>query len=177
MTLDNFWIINEGDTLTLNGPLNQDVYIYSPYGNTNLTSLNPDSFDYITQTENSYTETGVGSLDLSVKKSNMIMLRNELGLNFAGCFCFRASKWTVFPKISWVREVRVKEKTLTANFINTDDSFTVTGYFPDRSLVSPGVKLQGSMWDDLLTVSIYYNGQFNGQYSDHNYGAQVRVGF
>ena len=136
-----------------------------------------DSFDYITQIENAYTESGAGILDLHVQKRNAIMLRNELGFNFAGCFCFGSSKWTISPKISWVREVRVKGAEYTAKFKGTDESFDVMGYFPNRSLVSPGVTLAGSMWDDLFNVALYYNGEFNGKYSDHSYGGQVRIGF
>ena len=136
-----------------------------------------DSFDYITQTENSFTESGAGILDLSVKKRNAIMLRNELGFNFAGCFCLGASRWTLSPKISWVREVRVKGAKYRAEFKGTDESFTVAGYFPSRSLVSPGITLAGSMWDELFSLALYYNGEFNGKYSDHSYGGQVRIGF
>lgn len=31
--------------------------------------------------------------------------------------------------------------------------------------------------DDLVTVGLYYNGEFQGNYSDHSYGGQIRVGF
>ncbi len=136
-----------------------------------------DSFDYITQTENGYTETGAGVLDLSIKKNNAIMLRNELGLNFAHCLCVKGVKLMISPKISWVREVRIKGAQTTANFVNSTESFTVTGYFPNRSLVSPGVSLTGTAWQERSTLELYYNGEFKGNYSDHSYGGQVRVGF
>ncbi len=136
-----------------------------------------DSFDYISQSEGGFTEKGAGSLNLDVKNNNSIMLRNELGLQFAGCMCLGNSNWTLSPKISWVREVRVKGARYTANFINTSESFNVTGYFPDRSLVSPGVMLSGMVWDDLLTLDLYYNGEFGRGYTDHNYGGQLRFGF
>lgn len=136
-----------------------------------------DSFDYIAQKENGFQEEGAHKLDLSIQKSNAIMLRNELGFNFAGCFCMAKSKWILSPKISWVREVRIKGSHYTAKFVGTDVPFTVTGYFPDRSLVSPGVSLTGSMLDDLLTLSLYYNGEFKGGYSDHSYGGEIRFGF
>lgn len=136
-----------------------------------------DSFDYITQTENSFRETGADMLNLSVQKSNAILLRNELGLSFAGCFCLRKGQWTISPKISWVREVRIKGSHYTAEFVGTDVPFTVTGYFSNRSLVSPGVNVTGSMLNDLLLVGLYYNGEFKGGYSDHSYGAELRFGF
>ena len=136
-----------------------------------------DSFDYITQTENGYTEKGAADLDLSIKESNAIMLRNELGLNFAHCLCSKKSKWIISPKISWVREVRVKGATSTAKFVGTDVPFTVTGFFPNRSLVSPGLSLTGTTLNDRLSLEIYYNGEFDGNYSDHSFGSQVRVSF
>ena len=141
-------------------------------------SLKPfDSFDYIAQKERGFTERGAGALDLSVKKSNAILIRNELGLNFAGCFCTSGSKWVISPKISWVREVRVKGSSYTAEFKDTDVPFTVIGYFPDRSLVSPGVNVTGTMLEDRLTLTAYYNGEIRGNYNNHSYGGEVRFGF
>jgi outer membrane autotransporter protein len=136
-----------------------------------------DSFDYISQTENSYTEKGADILNLSVKKSNAILLRNELGLNFAHCLCVKGIKFMISPKISWVREVRIKGADSTVEFTDTDTSFTVTGFFPNRSLVSPGVSLTATSLRERLTLELYYNGEFNGNYSDHSYGGQIRVGF
>ncbi|MBS0626953.1 MAG: hypothetical protein JSS09_01940, partial [Verrucomicrobia bacterium] len=109
--------------------------------------------------------------------NNAIMLRNELGLNFAHCLCAKASRWIISPKISWVREVRIKGAQSTAEFTDTDASFTVTGFFPNRSLVSPGVSITGMAFNDLLTLELYYNGEFDGNYSDHSYGGQVRISF
>ena len=136
-----------------------------------------DSFDYIAQTEEGFTETGADLLSLKVQSSNAIMLRNELGLQFAGCFCMGSSRWTVAPKISWVREVRIKGSSYTAEFVGTEESFRVTGYFPDRSLVSPGLLISGMLLKDLLTVDLYCNGMFGEKFSDYNYGGQIRFGF
>lgn len=141
-------------------------------------SIRPfDSFDYICQRESGFKETGASVYNLKVKKTNAIMLRNELGLQLASCFCLENSRWTLSPKISWVREVRVEGSSYTAEFAGTDVPFSVTGYFPNRSLISPGVMLTGAMWKDRLTLDLYYNGEFGQQYSDHNYGGQIRFGF
>ena len=136
-----------------------------------------DAFDYIAQTENGFTEHGAGVYNLKVKKSNPIMVRNELGLEFAGCVCFGNSKWTISPKISWVREVRTKGKSYKAKLIDTDTYASYTGYFPDRSLASPGVLISGLMWKDRLALDLYYNGEFADKYADHNYGGEIRFGF
>jgi len=145
---------------------------------TDFFSVRPfDSFDYISQTQNVFSEHGSSPANLSILKNNAILIRNELGLSFAGCFCVGRSQWTVSPKVSWVREVRVKGGQVNAEFVGTNIPFTVSGYFPDRSLVSPGVSLSGSMMEDLLTLTLYYNGEFKGNYSDHSYGGQIRFGF
>jgi hypothetical protein len=136
-----------------------------------------DSFDYISQTENGYTEKEAGDFNLYVKTNNAIMLRNELGIQFASCLCFNSSKWTISPKISWVREVRIKGSESTAEFVNTNIEFQSTGYFPNRSLVSPGLLITGLMCDELLALNLYYNGEYRHNYSDYNYGGQIRFRF
>jgi uncharacterized protein with beta-barrel porin domain len=136
-----------------------------------------DSFDYIVQTEGSFTETGAGVYNLHVQKTHAIMLRNELGLQLAGCVCFNNSRWTIAPKISWVREVRIQGEGYTVAFAGTDVSFQIQGYFPDRSLISPGVMVTGLIWEDRLAFDLYYNGEFGHKYTDHNYGGQIRFGF
>jgi 3-hydroxymyristoyl/3-hydroxydecanoyl-(acyl carrier protein) dehydratase len=76
-----------------------------------------------------------------------------------------------------VREVRVHGKNYTAQFEGTDASFVVTGYFPDRSLVSPGVLISGTMLQGLLHLDLYYNGAFGQKFSDHSVGGELRFGF
>jgi uncharacterized protein with beta-barrel porin domain len=140
-----------------------------------------DAFDYITQTEDSYEETGASEWNLKVGKKNAILMRNELGLELASCLCFASQKWVIAPKASWVREVRVKGSSYTATFAEADSTislpYTVTGYFPDRSLFSPGVSITGSMCQDKLNVELYYNGEFAHGYSNNAFGGQVRVSF
>ena len=71
----------------------------------------------------------------------------------------------------------MKGKSVNVELEDVDQSFAVNGYFPNRSLVSPGVTLSGNFMDDLFTVDLYYNGEFQGHYSDHQYGGQIRFGF
>lgn len=136
-----------------------------------------DSFDYLSQSEGTFTETGAGAYNLKVNNNNSILIRNELGMQFAGCMCLSGNSWTLSPKVSWVREVRVKGSQYKAEFVDTDQEFVVTGYFPDRSLISPGVMLSGSILKESCTLDLYYNGVFGDQYSDHSFGGQVRVSF
>ncbi len=136
-----------------------------------------DSFDYVAQTERGYQEHNAGAWELTVSRKNEIMLRNELGLQFAKCLCFCSSKWIFSPKISWVREVRVKGDTITMHFTDATDTFFSEGYFPDRSLVAPGLAVTGLMLEDSLKFDLYYNGEFKGNYSSNNVGGQVTYSF
>ncbi|MBM3208301.1 MAG: autotransporter outer membrane beta-barrel domain-containing protein, partial [Chlamydiae bacterium] len=136
-----------------------------------------DAFDYICQTEGAYSEKGAGAFNLHVSKSNAIMLRNELGLQFSKCFSFQTHLISISPKISWVRELRVKGKTYQASLNDSLCDFTVTGYFPDRSLVSPGIMLSGSVFNNFMSFDLYYNGQYGSNYNNTNYGGQLRYGF
>jgi len=136
-----------------------------------------DSFNYISQTENGFTETGGSIYNLQVKKSNAILLRNELGLQLATCLCFNTTRWNVSPKISWIREVRVKGKGYTSAFKGTDVYFASTGYLPNRSLVSPGVVVSGFVWSNRIALDLYYNGEFGEKYTDHTYGGQLGFRF
>jgi len=136
-----------------------------------------DSFDYIAQSESGFTESGAGIYNLKVQNTSAIMLRNELGMQFAGCLCFNSSRWTIAPKFSWVLESRTKGKGYVVEFNGTDLPFDITGYFPNRSLFSPGVMISGLMLRDRLSIDLYYNGAFGEKYSENNYGGQIRYGF
>ncbi len=131
-----------------------------------------DSFDYMSQIENGYQESNAGQWGLSVRKMNTIMIRNELGLQLSKCYCIFKSKWIVSPKLSWVRESRVKGSDFTVNF-------TQGGHFPDRSLFAPGLAITGLVMQEAIAIAFdrYYNGQFTTGYSSNRYGGQVRYAF
>jgi uncharacterized protein with beta-barrel porin domain len=136
-----------------------------------------NSFEYISQTENSFTETGAGAYDLSVRKNNSILIRNELGLQLGNCLCFLGGSWILAPQISWVREVRVKGQNYKARFAGTPETFVLTGYFPDRNLVSPGFFMSKMFWENRISVDLYYKGEFASKYASNSFGAQFRIGF
>ncbi len=136
-----------------------------------------DSFDYMTQTERGYAESNAGEWELTIRRKNAIMMRNELGLQFEKCYCFARSKWIVSPKFSWVREVRIKGGSFDVKFTQGGTPFAIDGYFPDRSLFAPGLALTGMMLQDALTFDLYYDGEFTGGYSSNNFGGQVGYSF
>jgi fibronectin-binding autotransporter adhesin len=136
-----------------------------------------DSLGYLIQRDEGYTEGGAGAFNLTVEGENSSLLRNELGLQFVYCLSLCKTNWTLSPKISWVKEVRLTGAHITSSFVNTDEKFEVTGYFKNQDLISPGFILSGRMWEDFLSLDLYYTGEFRGGYSNHSYGGQIRFGY
>ncbi len=154
-------------TLDLGLTFNWQGFTVSPF----------DTFDYITQSEHKFTEHHAGVYDLKIRKSHALMLRNELGLNVSRCECSHNIRWILDGKISWVREVRIHSGHFTSTFVGTDVPFTVTGYMPDRSLVSPGASLTAFLCEYNISLNIYYNGLYGEDYTDSTVGADVSFNF
>jgi hypothetical protein len=139
-----------------------------------------DSFDYITQTENKYNESGAGAFDLAVLEKKFNMYRNELGINFARCFNIDPdNKITIDAKLSWVYEKRIQGKATTASFLGTtlakSPKFTVHSYYTSRSLISPGLTI--SYINDIVDLEVYYDGEFGTKYRNQTVGLQAGYSF
>jgi len=136
-----------------------------------------DAVDYVASRASGFTETNAGDYDLIVNPSNSSLFRNELGLEFSYCLCVHEYRWMISPKVSWVREIRSSGTTYTATFVRTDVPFTVTGYLPTRNLLASGGVLTGTLGNDHVLWSLFYNGTFGASYSDHNYGGELQFRF
>jgi autotransporter-associated beta strand protein len=138
-----------------------------------------DSFDWIVQKQGGFSETGAGEYDLAVEKTKAMMVRNELGLKFATSLCMKGSKASFDAKLGWIREVRINGENTRSLFEGSiiPVSFTVTGYFPSRSLLSFGANITAVTFKDRLTCSAYYNGAIGENYCDHGIGGQICLGF
>ncbi len=146
-----------------------DLGLISTWGGLAFSPFN--TFDYIAQNENRFTERHAGVFNLKVKKSHAPMLRNELGLNISRCECSHGIRWIFDAKVSWVREVRLNAGHFTSKFEGTDVPFTVTGYMPDRNLVSPGASITALIYRHDLSCNVYYNGLYGNKFSDSSIGA------
>jgi outer membrane autotransporter protein len=122
--------------------------------------------DYTYLHQKKYHEHKAQSLNLHVSKYNATMLRNELGLQSR--YCIRAGHNFVIPsaKLSWVRELRFKGKHLQSRLSNDLSStnapadFTVSGIYPDRSLIAPGAALTALFCNERLNFTLTYEGEF-----------------
>ncbi|MBM3198927.1 MAG: autotransporter outer membrane beta-barrel domain-containing protein, partial [Chlamydiae bacterium] len=134
-----------------------------------------DRLDYITGKTNGYSETKAGEFGLHVSSSRANYLRNELGLQFASCMKGWGATWTLSPKASWVREMRLKGGTYTEELLGSEETFSVTGYFPDRSLFSPGMvfSAETGRW----TFQASYTGEFGSGYSNNQMTGEAKFTF
>jgi autotransporter-associated beta strand protein len=157
-----------------------------------------DSVDWIIQNEEGYDETGAGIYNLDVDKSHANMVRNELGVDFGSCGYWGRAKFSGDGKVSYVSDSRLSGSKQTSVFSNTSIPFTVEGYFPNRSLFSFGGNLTATILKDLvscksykngaydydylttedvLTLTISYNGVFGYKYNDNTVSCQLNFGF
>lgn len=136
-----------------------------------------ESFDYVFQHEDGFTEKGAGSLNLKVRSNNTVLARNELGLNYSKCWGLTHSKWALDFKLSWVGEYRGRGKYYRCEFVGTDVPFKAKGIRPQRNMASPGVKITGFFLDDALSVSLGYDGEFMSRYYDQTIGLFIQGSF
>lgn len=137
-----------------------------------------DTFDWIIQNEQSFTEHGAGLYNMHVKKTHYNMFRNELGLDFASCYCNSWSKWSADAKVSWIREMRMNQKKIGTAFAgDTAFPFTVIGFLPTRSLLGLGFSLSSVLCNDRINTTLFYEGEFGPSYQDNSITADITCGF
>ncbi len=138
-----------------------------------------ESGDYILSQEDGFTEENAGILNLEVRPTNPQMYRNELGLSFAKCFNVSKRNTLIADiKLSWVFEERFNGENTVASFIDTDGlTFTSSGYFPNRSLFSPGISFTGNFCEDRAFLTILYDSEISHDYFDGIFSAQLGVKF
>lgn len=123
------------------------------------------TIDYIYIHENDYTENGAKSIDLHVNAQNSDLLRDEIGAYFG--YKIENENFYFCPevKLSCVREDRFTGKNIHAQFVNSHAGFEVSGFTPDRTLISPGASMTFSWPKRNFSAAFHYNGEFG----DHWY--------
>ncbi|MBM3198046.1 MAG: autotransporter domain-containing protein [Chlamydiae bacterium] len=153
-----------------------DVGVNYRFGGNKRFLLKPfDRFDYITQKEHEYKESKAGEFGLQVSKNRSIYIRNELGLQFSACMQGWGATWTLSPKASWIREVRLAGGTYTEELLGSEEPFSAVGYFPDRSLVSPGMIFSAETGKWIFQLS--YTGEFGSGYNNNQAAGEARFTF
>ncbi|MBI2742412.1 MAG: autotransporter domain-containing protein [Chlamydiales bacterium] len=134
--------------------------------------------DYVFLHQNSFTEKGAKSLNLSVKSSRSTLWREELGLEATRCITLKSSKWIPLVKLGVVQENRPSGGHYSASFHDTSCcTFTVKGLNPNHTLVAPSIALTGLWFDDRLVATVRYDAELGHKYQNQRGNLQVGYAF
>lgn len=122
--------------------------------------------DYIYVHESNYTENGAKSLDLSVQSKNSNLIRGEVGFSVSSCQVKKCFQLSEEIRLSYVREERTQGRNTEAHFTGSSNSFTVSGFLPDRNLISPGAALTLFFPNKNFSIKAVYSGEFNNKWSN-----------
>jgi outer membrane autotransporter protein len=118
-------------------------------------------------TQNAFTETGAGAINLSAAAQNTTAVRSILGVELSGTVALGESQtvWLAL-RAGWAHDYADLTGTLTANFVGKPDtSFTVYGPTPDRNAAIIGASVNMPL--KLGQAFLNYEGNFSQSYSAH----------
>lgn len=133
--------------------------------------------DYIRFHEKGYHEMGADGLNLVVNGVDPRLLRYEAGANLSACIGGTNVQWVIEGQGSWIKEKRSHGKHYTARFQETDVFFTVTGFYPSRTLWAAGGGLSAQLLKAPLSLSLYYDLQKGSQYTNQAFTLQINLPF
>ncbi len=115
-----------------------------------------------------FSESGGKSIDLKVSETTYSMLRSELGVKVANCWCVN-EQLSIIPdfKLSWIYEARFDGGDFTAHFKEMGGSFSAKGQYPNKGYVATGFGLTGLIAEDRASLSLRYDGAFGSGIKDN----------
>jgi len=122
------------------------------------------NFDYILQHEGCYTETGAGSLNLTVKKKNAMLFQGEVGLAFNTTYPMCDGEIIPMLTLAYINQTPCSNKNYSASFANSSCCFTGRGGDYERNLFAPRLALIYQDFSDTVNVSLHYDGQVGNKY-------------
>ena len=125
------------------------------------------SFGMLSAYEEGYTETGAGTVGLTVKGKSRNYLQSKFGGQLSKGFDIRDAKLNAYVKMAYTRRQGLSgANSVTSNFIDQGDSFTVFGGGTTKNLASPGVGLTASFKNGMF-INVGYNADLNQSQSAH----------
>lgn len=134
--------------------------------------------DYHYLHQNAYQETGAGSLDLSVGKTDSQFLRQELGLHFQNAFGEEDTCWLLDYSFSWVNKLPLQNGEYQVQFydyIDDPDNMTIKTINHSIHFFSPQLKL--SYQKGPFSFATAYEGEFNDHYKNHLIALELSIGW
>ncbi len=129
-----------------------------------------------TGTQNAFTETGAGSLNLSVAQQTTNSLRTVLGTQLAGSMDLGwRDRLAMKVRLGWSHEYADTARPVTASFAGAPAApFTTYGVAPQRDGVVLGLAATTAV-AEAMNVYVRYEGEVSGQDNAHAFTAGVRM--
>jgi outer membrane autotransporter protein len=128
-------------------------------------------------TQNAFTESGAGAINLSAAAQNTTGVRSIVGLELSGSVAVaEAQRLWLAVRVGWAHDYADLTGTLTANFVGKPDTaFTVFGPAPDRNAATVGASVNLPL--KLGQVFATYDGNLAQSYSSHAAMMGLRINF
>ena len=129
-----------------------------------------------TGTQNAFTETGAGSLNLSVAQQTTNSLRTVLGAQLGGAMDLGwRDRLALKARLGWSHEYADTARPVTASFAGAPVApFTTYGVAPQRDGVVLGLAATTAV-AEAMNVYVRYEGEVSGQDNAHAFTAGVRM--
>lgn len=121
------------------------------------------ALEYIYLHESSYGESGADSLDLNVSNKSSNLLREQIGVTASFCQKRTTVSWSEEIGLSYIQEDRYGGKHTSMRFVDGANSFTVTGFLPNRKLVAPTLSLT-AFFLEAFSLKAGYSGEFGNKW-------------
>ncbi len=135
------------------------------------------SLQYTYLDEDSFAESGAGSVDLSVADRQTQALVSELGLRLA--HVWKQANFTLIPELSaaWSHDFDIDDRDIVSSFAGSPGvTFTLPGQdiAPDGLVTGAGVTL---ILTHGISTSVIYNGELRDNYTAHAIQGELRFSF
>jgi outer membrane autotransporter protein len=134
------------------------------------------SLQYLRLHLQSYTETGAGALNLSVKAQNYDMLQSGLGMKVERPF--EAKGMTVIPEIhaKWLYDFIGDKQETTSTFAGGGGSFATNGFDPAQNSFNAGAKLTLASHNN-WSLETNYDFEYKEDFTAHTGWADIKYKF
>jgi len=142
-------------------------YLFTPY----------IDLDYVLQHENSYTESGVGILDLHVHTKNATLFQGEVGILFSTNYSACKGVFTPTLSLAYMNQTPCSSRKYRANFVDSYCSFKDKGGNFERNLFAPSLAFTYQSANNFVNASIYYAAEVGSKYWAQNVGFDLSFHF
>ncbi len=121
---------------------------------------------------NSFNESGAGSINLRVNSKTSNALRSELGLSSSYTFHFASGCWTPYAQISWVNKTVLSNSTYRGGFRGQVGTFSASATTKGTNQWSPGLGIEFANTHG-FSLLLNSRAEINGKLK--NYSADMRM--